>query len=116
MLFFVAATLFIVNDLQAFSQCFSKIDNPEMIGACKGFRSRVFHWFLGDALCGVPNFRDRIEIATARCSQQVLSSRPTRPPLHQRGPDSERSCRLASSQSESTSPGNANRRRRSEMK
>ena len=34
----------------------------------------------------------------------------------QRGPVSERSCRLASSQSESASPGSANLRRRSEMK
>jgi len=34
---------------------------------------------------------------------------------HRRG-DSESSCRLASSQSESASPGRANRRRRSEMK
>src|SRR6266446_6788651 len=34
----------------------------------------------------------------------------------QRGPVSERSCRLASSQSDSASPGNANLRRRSEMK
>src|SRR5206468_3849463 len=42
--------------------------------------------------------------------------RAKRPPLHQRGPGSERSCRFASSQSESASPGSANLRRRSEMK
>jgi len=72
-------------------------------------------------LCGVPNFRDSARPSITKpcnCSLSAasVSLRATRPPLHQRGPDSERSCRLASSQSESASPGRANRRRRSEMK